>query len=314
MEELHSRHRKEQRDLQARITQKKKGASKKNRKGINTECDELERQLKEQHEQEIADFNGVGDPEIQNGDGQDLEDTTVQEAGVPQAEAMADVVENSMNGLSIKGTDCSPKKRNRQKDRLARRAAEQEALVAQAEEEAAKLPDRRAVEIADMQVQFRKRGLKEEVIRPDGHCLYSSIADQLQNLGIGPQLKVSPTIIQNDREGREGKLPGYKIVRTTAADYVASNSEDFLPFLEEPIDDYVHKIRDTAEWGGQLELLALAKSYKVNINVLQSDGSIVNIAGGLGQDEQHDVWLAYYKHSFGLGEHYNSLRKTGNSP
>jgi OTU domain-containing protein 6 len=28
-----------------------------------------------------------------------------------------------------------------------------------------------------------------------------------------------------------------------------------------------------------------------------------------GSKEPEKIWLAYYRHNFGLGEHYNSLRK-----
>ena len=61
LEDIQSRHRKEQRDLQSRITNKKKNATKKNRKGINDECAQLERQLKERQEQELAALNGEDD-------------------------------------------------------------------------------------------------------------------------------------------------------------------------------------------------------------------------------------------------------------
>src|SRR5436305_7686462 len=53
MEELQARHRKEQRDLQSRITQKKKNASKKTRKGVNDECDALQQELLERQEAEL---------------------------------------------------------------------------------------------------------------------------------------------------------------------------------------------------------------------------------------------------------------------
>jgi OTU domain-containing protein 6 len=72
----------------------------------------------------------------------------------------------------------------------------------------------------------------------------------------------------------------------------------------------VHKVRDTGEWGGQLELMALAKTYAVNINVLQDFGRIEKIEGERDDGAAKSVWLGYYKHGFGLGEHYNSLRKT----
>lgn len=58
MEELQTKHRKEQRDLQSRVTQKKKQASKKTRKGVNEECDRLEADLKQRQADEIAAFNG----------------------------------------------------------------------------------------------------------------------------------------------------------------------------------------------------------------------------------------------------------------
>ena len=64
LEEMQSRHRKEQKDLQSRITQKKKGATKKTRKGINFECEELERQLKQEQEQELATLSGDAVPNM----------------------------------------------------------------------------------------------------------------------------------------------------------------------------------------------------------------------------------------------------------
>ena len=69
MEELQARHRKEQRDLQSRITQKKKSATKKTRKGINDECESLQRQLLDKQQAEISQLNGevdVGDADAIN--------------------------------------------------------------------------------------------------------------------------------------------------------------------------------------------------------------------------------------------------------
>ena len=54
MEELQKKHRQEQKDLQPRITQKKKSAIKKSRRGVNDECAELEQQLKERQQDEVA--------------------------------------------------------------------------------------------------------------------------------------------------------------------------------------------------------------------------------------------------------------------
>jgi OTU domain-containing protein 6 len=75
------------------------------------------------------------------------------------------------------------------------------------------------------------------------------------------------------------------------------------------LDTYVHKIRDTAEWGGQLELIALARSFNIEICVIQ-DGRVDKFEPSEGNvKEAEKIWLAYYRHGYGLGEHYNSLRK-----
>ncbi|CAD0090622.1 unnamed protein product [Aureobasidium mustum] len=105
-------------------------------------------------------------------------------------------------------------------------------------------------------------------------------------------------------------LEPYKVVRQAAAEYIEANPNDFTPFLEEPLDYYIYKIKNTGEWGGQLELTALAKKYSVAISVLQGDGRVEEINPD-ADAEVKQLWLAYYRHGFGLGEHYNSLRKAG---
>jgi OTU domain-containing protein 6 len=153
--------------------------------------------------------------------------------------------------------------------------------------------------------KFEVHGLSEKEIRPDGHCLYSAFADQLEELGMA----LEPATVPNGVEGRRDEMPGYSRVRIVAARFISEHPDDFIPFLEEPLNEYVHKIHDTAEWGGQLELLALARAYGVQINVLQGDGRIVSVGSGESTCDGREIWLAYYRHSFGLGEHYNSLRK-----
>src|ERR1700760_478752 len=119
MEELQARHRKEQRDLQSRITQKKKQASKKTRKGVNEECENLEAELKERQRAEVVAFSGDNkqDDDVER----QLDDMTLNanEDSSPTAtgeEARANGVEPvSENGQ----VTTPPKKQNRQKARLA---------------------------------------------------------------------------------------------------------------------------------------------------------------------------------------------------
>ncbi|KUI74281.1 OTU domain-containing protein 2 [Cytospora mali] len=226
LEQMQARHRKEAKDLQGRMTNKKKNATKKTRKGVNDECAEMER-----------------------------------------------------------------------KERLARRAAEQEAAAIAAEQEAANMTDHRGAEKKYMEDEFKKHGLVEQEIRPDGHCLFSAVADQLQQRSI-------PL-------GGEDREPGYKTVRRKAAGYIGEHGDEYAGFLEEDLESYVRKMRDTAEWGGQIELLAVANVYGVEIHVVQDRQTEVirpaEAAAVEGDDKR--IWLAYYRHGYGLGEHYNSLRK-----
>ena len=305
MEDLQRKHRQEQTDLQSQITQKKKSATKKTRKRVNDECAKLEGQLKERHDTETAALYSQDQPEVVSSDvapahGDD-EPATLEE---PRD------ISDSMNAMSVSSAPATTghaKRPNRQKARLARRAAEQEAAVEEAEKEAADLPNLREKERKAMQEAYVSRGLTEHEIRSDGHCLYAAVADQLEHseIGLRPKIQVD---IANETAQLKPAIAGYKTTRQVAAAYISQNPEDFSPFLEEPLDRYVSTIRDTGEWGGHLEILALAKAYGVNINVLQGNGKVEEIECGIG-NEPRTLWLAYCHHSFGLGEHYNSLRR-----
>ncbi|MCJ1294328.1 hypothetical protein MMC34_005886 [Xylographa carneopallida] len=292
MEELLKKHRQDQRDLQSRITQKKKAATKKTRKGINDECTELERQLAERHKTELSGV--IGNEHVHDG-AEEKDRGSFSKEDNQESSAL----DNTVEELSVSEKSPTPfqgKKPNRQKARLARRAAEQEAVITRAAVEAASLPNLRENERLVMQKEMKSRGLVEKDIRPDGHCLYSAVADQLLTRRI------------THAQGELGEIKtDHKSVRRVAADFISKHAEDFSPFLEEPLDDYVAKVRDTAEWGGQLELSALARAYGMDVNVLQGDGRVEKIEAGIDNSGQ-PIWLAYYRHSFGLGEHYNSLR------
>lgn len=331
VEQMQARHRKEAKDLQGRVTSKKKNATKKTRKGVNDECAELERQMKERQAEELASLTGGGKDgdDTQNDDEEEQgarEDTTQGELSAKmRAMGVSDLAAkppqqpskppDESNGAAetqaAGGAGAGAgKKRNRQKERLARRAAEQEAAAEAAEQEAAGMTDHRGVERERMAAEFARHGLEEHEIRPDGHCLFSAVADQLGQAGV-PLAPDGPAV--GGGEGGEGPEPGYKTVRRAAAGYIEARGDEFAGFLEEDLGSYVRKIRDTAEWGGQLELLALASVYGVEVCVVQDGRTEVISPSGGGEaqegEERKKIWLAYYRHGYGLGEHYNSLRK-----
>ncbi|KAH6697106.1 OTU domain-containing protein 6B [Plectosphaerella plurivora] len=307
LEQVQARHRKEQRDLVSRITSKKKNATKKTRKGVNDECAELERQLKERQAEEVAQATGIAEPD-ETRDTEEAEETTQTNGDTAEGvSTKLDVTSISEAAPPAKEAEEQQqqgggKKRNRQKERLARRAAEQEEAAVKAEEEAANMTDHRGLEKKYMAEVFKANSLVEKDIRPDGHCLFSAVADQLR------QHEVPLT----DDETEIKKFFPYQLLRRAAAAWMEDHREDFEPFLEEELEGYVERIRETAEWGGNLELAALAARYGVEIRVVQ-DGRTETIDAPKrkeGEGEAPVVWLAFYRHGYGLGEHYNSLRKT----
>ncbi|KAH7148631.1 hypothetical protein EDB81DRAFT_469414 [Dactylonectria macrodidyma] len=303
LEQLQARHRRELKDLQGRVMGKKKNATKKTRKGVNDECAQMEREVRDRHAAEVAALAGdANDDEEENAaDSQLAEDTdedklsrATESLAVSKEAPMPAITENQQQEQQQQQQQPG-KKRNRQKERLARRAAEQEAAAERAEEEAANMTDHRARESEFMKKTFETHGLVQKDIMPDGHCLFSAIADQLD---------------QNDIPlgGDVSSEPAYKKVRRAAANFMLEHKDDFTPFLEEDLEAYTRKIQGTAEWGGQLELMALARQYKAEIRVVQ-DGRMERIGEDEGAASGKILWLAYYRHGYGLGEHYNSLRK-----
>ena len=321
MDELLTRHRKEQKDLQARITQKKKSATKKTRKGITDECERLQKELNDRHHTEIAQLNGEApEPLVDGPEDLSLDAGTAGDndnsQNTPKEKDAADTTLSSEPSESTAHT----KKPNRQKARMARRAAEQAAQTEIAHEEASKQVNHRGNEREVMNGVLKRFNLKEIEVNPDGHCLYSAIANQLDDSGLGLKPDPSRIVLQSTTQSRVDtvttpKYDGYRAVRAVTADYIADNKDNFEPFMEEPLDQYIRKIKLTAEWGGQLELMAIARAYGVEINVIQGDGRLEKFESGDmdGLDEKERakrvIWLAYYRHTYGLGEHYNALTK-----
>ena len=301
MEELQKRHRLEKQDLESRILQKKKSATKKTRKGVHDECATLERQLLEKQTLELAGLQGGLPQNLQ-----DEESSLGLTAGVNTEKlSIQDHESTGSKVLSQPMPTEQAKKPNRQKARLARRAAEQEAVVAQAAKEAQDLPNLRDQERTAMLKEFTSRNLEEKEIRSDGHCLYAAIADQLRwhEIDLKP-----PNKLININWDSQGQVADYKIIRQVAATFISSNPDEFLPFLEQPLEEYTRTIRETGEWGGHLELMALAKAYGLVIHVIQGNGTVAKIRGS-EESSVKLLWLAYYRHNFGLGEHYNSLHQ-----
>ncbi len=146
-------------------------------------------------------------------------------------------------------------------------------------------------------------------ITPDGHCLFSAVADQLAILNVVPP-----------------QTAYHVLTRKAAAEYMLAHPQDFVPFLPSVEGEdgagagdagtigpqeyarYCANIRDTAVWGGEPEILALSRAYTVPIHVVQGGQPPVVVHNPNGAPttdnlkEQRAVWISYHRRMYGLGE------------
>ena len=140
---------------------------------------------------------------------------------------------------------------------------------------------------------------------------HRAIADQLNSLWLH-----LPPHSQSSTTGSESEefVHDFITLRTLASTYLRSHSDEFAPFLgmipnDTEYIDYCNKVESVgdAEWGGQLEIKALCSSLKRTMMIYSADAPVI-IMG----DEYHNLnnlplKLAYHRHFYALGEHYNSI-------
>ena len=132
-------------------------------------------------------------------------------------------------------------------------------------------------EIAAINKQVEDKQLRVKVVGADGNCLYRAIAEQLSLTD--PKMKSNSA---------------YRIIRRKAANYLRDHADEFRFFLEDGVDydAYCDRVEGSngadifigslVEWGGQLELRALALTMQRPIHVYSADSPVVVI----GEDIQ----------------------------
>jgi OTU domain-containing protein 6 len=181
--------------------------------------------------------------------------------------------------------------------KAAKRRARKAAAKRQREQEIAELNealvDPKQVELEQINGRLHAAGLRIHTVKADGHCLYGAIAHQLD-------------------DGR-----GVVAVRALCADYMRSHAADFEAFVDLDaaadgrggcvgFDGYCERVRSSNDWGGQLELQALAHALDTSIRVHSATGAPLDIVPSTG-DSTRALELAYHRHYCALGEHYNSV-------
>ncbi|ORX86252.1 cysteine proteinase [Anaeromyces robustus] len=290
MEELKARQKKELKEMQAKIMQLKKsiGGNKKRKKEVQEEIKAMEAEIKERHQKEIDEFN-KNNTSTENTDNINNNSMETDEKPANPEETIKNAIESNTFPIQQK-----QKKPNRQKLRKERKAAKLREEQRLAEEEAKNMVNTKQVEDDAFKKKLKDLGLEIHEIIADGHCLYNSIAHQLSLVG---------------------ETYDYKDLRRIAADWMRNHYDDFFPFLlnsngelysEEEYQRYCDDVEFTALWGGQLETQAISQALEHPITIIQAESAPIEIGNDFPNEK---LYISYHLHSFGLGEHYNSLVK-----
>lgn len=275
-EDLLSRHKKERKELQAKVQALKKSASKgdkKKKKEVLEEIVRLENDLDKRHADEIA----------------RVENTTTTEVKASEPDAnQNEVVEPS-------ATDEKTGRVSRAQKRREKKANEEKSREAEilAQEELNKTGPR-VIELNTIKKILTKRGLMIHPIASDGNCLYNAIRNQLQVTG--------------------RFVDDVQTLRNKTADYVQQNKDSLIFYMTNPdtgdclndaeFEKYCSDLRNTAAWGGQIEISALSQILKVPIEVIQATGPPT--IQGDDKFKGPNLIITYHRNMYSLGEHYNS--------
>ncbi|KAJ2055591.1 2-oxoglutarate dehydrogenase E1 component, partial [Coemansia sp. S146] len=110
---------------------------------------------------------------------------------------------------------------------------------------------------------LKKAGLYCKDMTGDGNCLFRALADQT-----------------------DGTPDTHLRHREAVCDYMSRHPDEFAPFLDEScsFDRYTDNMRHQGVFGGNLELVAFARNYRVDIKVYQLGGTVFVISGAPASD------------------------------
>ncbi|XP_049850883.1 OTU domain-containing protein 6A-like [Schistocerca gregaria] len=157
-------------------------------------------------------------------------------------------------------------------------------------------PSRGELEAKRLSLKLSEMGLEIYDIKPDGNCLYNSVAQQLMINGRSTDAKATPSFL-----------------RKMTAEEMRRNSEEYIPYLDDSLgfDAYCDRVeKDQSMWGGQLEIRALCHSLRASIWVVSADAPTVKMGVEYLDEESGPLVLAFHRYLFALGYHYNGVRSS----
>eukprot|EP00928_Gymnodinium_smaydae_P062376 TRINITY_DN46259_c0_g1_i1.p1 TRINITY_DN46259_c0_g1~~TRINITY_DN46259_c0_g1_i1.p1 ORF type:complete len:303 (+),score=94.63 TRINITY_DN46259_c0_g1_i1:58-966(+) len=263
---------------------KKAGKGKKAAAAIDAAERELERwlyELHERHEQELQDRASAP------GGGS----TAPEPPSEPPTEASKEAEVTEEERARRK-----KEKSQRKRDNRSKREEEREQEKERERLEAG--PSARELELAAIAARLARLKPPQRVfeVAADGNCLYHAVGDQLRRAGY--QL-------------RSGSSSTFQEVRSLCADFLRRSPEEYAPFAEladgEDYDGYCNRVEQSADWGGELELRALADGLGAQIVVHRAEAAEPLMLGSDRNGALPPLQVAYHRHYYALGEHYNSV-------
>lgn len=262
------RHRKEKKELQAKIQALKKTikGDKTKKKELTSEIVRLESELENRHKQEFENVNNV----ISTNEEEILESST-------------SIPEISKQKVS---------KAQKRRDKKSQQEKERQIQIKLQEEE--NLFGPRNTEIQAITSILIEKHLKLFSIPSDGDCLYRAVAHQLEKnkahiTSVGDLRKTVANYIRNNKDEFMPFMSN-------------PDSNEILNDIE--FEEYCNKVECTKAWGGQLEIRALSNSLQCPIHVIQAIGP--NFINQGDEFDGPPLIITYHRHMYQLGEHYNS--------
>ncbi|XP_068839563.1 deubiquitinase OTUD6B isoform X1 [Capricornis sumatraensis] len=275
-EQLVRRHRKEKKELQARIQSMKNAVprnDKKRRKQLTEDVAKLEAEMEQKHREELDQLK------------------------LTSKESKIDSVAVNISNLVLENQPLRISKAQKRRDKKAALEKEREERIAEAEIE--NLTGARHVESEKLAQILAARQLEIKQIPSDGHCMYRAIEDQLKEQnGVLTVAALRCQTADYMQSHVEDFLP------------FLTNPNTGEMYTPEEFGKYCDDIVNTAAWGGQLELRALSHILRTPIEIIQADSPPIVVGEEYPEDP---LILVYMRHAYGLGEHYNSVTRLVNT-
>ncbi|XP_040288546.1 deubiquitinase OTUD6B isoform X2 [Bufo bufo] len=243
---LMKQHRKEKKELQAKIQSMKNSVpknDKKKRKQLTEDVAKMESELEERHKQELAEVSQKQCAEVSSIDN-----------GVTSLDIG--------NEVPIQQTRMTKAQKRREKKATLEK--ERDERIAEAEIE--NLSGARHLESQKLAQILSQRQLQIKQIPSDGHCMYRAIEHQLK------EHNDNVTLTSLRRQTAD-------YMQSHTDDFLPflTNSATGEMYTPDEFQKYCTEVANTPAWGGQLELRALSHILQTPIEVIQADASPIII-------------------------------------